>query len=206
MSDHGKVDLPDFEVRKVAFDTEPGTTVPGLWFKPKKADGKRRLVLYVHGNGKAAAVGPGGAIEKLVQAGDEVLALDLRGFGERAPGKPTKNPGYFGTDSKEAWLALHLNRPLLGQRVGDILAVVRCLAADKSTPPLHIVGVGVAVPVVLHAAALETKLRSMRLEGGIDSWLSVAQTPLSSNQLTNVVPGALKVYDLADLRAIVAAR
>ncbi len=189
LADYGKLDRPGYEIGKVAFDTEPGITVPGLWFKPKKTNAKRRLILYVHGDGKAAAAGPGGAIEKLVQAGHEVLALDLRGFGETAPGKPAKNPGYFGLDSKEAWLALHLNRPLLGQRVWDLLAVVRCLAADKGTPPMHIIGVGAAVPVALHAAALETTLQIAGLENGIDSWLSVAETPLGINRLTNVVPG-----------------
>jgi hypothetical protein len=33
----------------------------------------------------------------------------------------------------------------------------------------------------------------------LESWTSVATTPLSKNQLSNVVPGVLKVYDLPDL-------
>jgi cephalosporin-C deacetylase-like acetyl esterase len=200
LADRGKVDRPTYEITKVAFDTEPGITVPGLWFKPKNPAGKRRLVLYIHGNGKTADAGPGGAIEKLVQAGDEVLALDLRGFGETAPNKPAKKPGFFGTDANQAWLALHLNRPLLGQRVYDILAVVQCLAQDKATPPLHIIGIGTATPIVQHAAALEPLIKGVTVEGGIGSWLSVVYTPLAVNQLTNVVPGALRVYDLQDLK------
>ena len=38
------------------------------------------------------------------------------------------------------------------------------------------------------------------------SWSSVARTPITINQLTNVVPGALKVYDLPDLAAAIAPR
>ena len=68
-----------------------------------------------------------------------MLALDLRGWGETAPAAPPKKPGYFGTDFRESYLGLHLNRPLLGQRAYDLLAVVRCLASDRETAgrPLH---------------------------------------------------------------------
>ena len=34
----------------------------------------------------------------------------------------------------------------------------------------------------------------------------MVQTPISYNQLTNVVPGALRVYDLPDLAAAIAPR
>src|SRR5579872_3601956 len=48
------------------------------------------------------------------------IAVDLRGFGETAPeGKAQP----FGADWKEAFLALHLNRPLLIQRSWDLRMV-----------------------------------------------------------------------------------
>ena len=40
----------------------------------------------------------------------------------------------------------------------------------------------------------------------VTSWSAVAATPLATNQLTNVVPGALEVYDLPDLAAAIAPR
>ena len=52
-----------------------------------------------------------------VKAGQRVIAIDVRGFGETAPAEPPKTPSHFGGDFKETYLALHLNRPLLGQRV-----------------------------------------------------------------------------------------
>jgi pimeloyl-ACP methyl ester carboxylesterase len=141
-------------------------------------------------------------------AGDEVVALDLRGFGETAPGVPGKKLGPLGADVNEAFLGLHLNRPLLGQRVYDLSAVVRHLEAQNAEHklPLHVIGVGSAAPVVLHAAALEPAMQNVTLEGCVISWTDVAQTPLTVNQLTNVVPGALKVYDLPDLAAALAPR
>src|SRR5439155_15914871 len=143
---------------KLSFRTEPGITVPGLHFVPDKAAEPRPLVLYVHGDGKAADAGPGGPIERLVRAGHSVLALDLRGQGETAPGRAQANrPNYFGADVKETFLALHINRPLLGQRVYDLLAVTAAMAGD-APEGFEAIGCGSAGPVVLHAAMLEPRI------------------------------------------------
>jgi hypothetical protein len=40
----------------------------------------------------------------------------------------------------------------------------------------------------------------------VSSWTDVAKTAITINQLSNVVPGALKVYDLPDLVAGLAPR
>ena len=67
---------------------------------------------------------PGGPFEKIARGGQRVLTFDLRGMGETSPGKAPAWGTMFGADVKEAFLALHLNRPLLGQRVQDLLAVL----------------------------------------------------------------------------------
>jgi len=53
---------------------------------------------------------------------------------------------------------------------------------------------------VLHAAALEPALTRVRLQRpAVTSWSEMVRQPQAENQLTNVVPGALEVYDLPDL-------
>jgi pimeloyl-ACP methyl ester carboxylesterase len=162
---------------------------------------KGPLVIYLNGLG-AAADWP--AIKRLVAEGNDVVAIDPRGIGETAPGKPSDKPSYFGNDFKETYLALHLNRPLLGQRVSDVLAVVNALKSRGQR--IHIVGVQGAGPIALHAAALEPAIESVTIEKSLLSWAAVVRSPINYNQLTNVVPGALKVYDLPDLAALVAPR
>src|SRR5262249_10213839 len=115
---------------KMTFRTEPGIDVPALHFVPEKNGKNQPLILYLHGAGKSAEAGPGGAIEKLVKEGRSVLALDVRGFGETAAAALPKTPGQFGVDFKETFLALHLNRPLVGQRVFDLLAVLESLGGE----------------------------------------------------------------------------
>jgi len=111
--------------------------------------------------------------------------------------------GWTGKDP-ERNMALSISRPLLGQRVRDLLAVAAAL--DEDGRGIHVVGVGAAAPVALHAALLDPRIRRLTLEEMVISWSQVAKTPITVNQLTNVVPGALRVYDLPDLAVALAPR
>jgi cephalosporin-C deacetylase-like acetyl esterase len=193
-------------VGKLLFETEPGVLVPALDFQPNRRRSDRLpLIVHVDGAGKAAQAGPDGVLEKLAREGNRVLSLDLRGFGETAPGvTPPSRTDHFGPDSKEAFLGLHLNRPLLGQRVLDLLAVLQSLPQTDTAEGIHLIGSGTAVPVALHAAALTPAVKRLTLEQGVVSWSVVARTPISRRQLANAVPGALRSYDLPDLAALLA--
>lgn len=203
------IERKDVVIHSLVFRPEAGIQLSALHFQPEKDEGKRLpLVVYVHGDGKTAHAGPGGPIEQLARAGHRVLAVDLRGTGETAPGTPSpKGPNYFGVDSKEAFLALHLNRPLLGQRVSEVLALLEyARTRENRISSFQLVGVGSAGPIALHAAALHDAFEQVTIERSVLSWSAVVHTPLSHNQLTNVVPGALAVYDLPDLAAQIAPR
>jgi dienelactone hydrolase len=201
----GEVAREGYRIKKLAFTTEPGITVPGLLFTGgNKNPGP--VLLYLHGSGKVTGAAPGGPLEKVVKNGRRALALDLRGLGETAPGMAAAGrPNYFGVDVKEAFVALHLNRPLLGQRTRDLLAVVEALAAG-SPHGFEVFAQGTTGPIALHAAALDRRIKRLTLEQALVSWASVVQSPINYNQLTNVVPGALAVYDLPELAATLAPR
>ncbi len=179
-----KLKRDGYEIQKLVFVPEAGIRLPALLFLPPKASAES--VLYLHGEGKAKDAAPGGPIEALVRKGHSVLALDLRGMGETA-----------GSEFKEAFLSQHLNRPLLAQRVRDVLRVMPTLGLM----PYKVVGIGAAAPVALHAVLFAPRPSALTLEGGISSWTAVAKTPLAKGQLGNVVPGVLKHYDLPDLLA-----
>ncbi len=193
--------------RKYIFETEAGIQVPALHFLSKK--GKLPiLVLHLHGSGKAMDTEPNGPIEKQIDAGNEVLAIDVRGMGETSPAPLPVKPGYFGVDFRESYLALHLNRPLLGQRVYDVLAVMEYLQGEQTTfaKTVYVWGIAGAGPVALHAGAIDSRFRGVVTNRSVVSWAEVVRSPINYNQLTNVVPGALKVYDLPDLAGLIAPR
>ncbi len=146
----------------------------------------------------------GGPIETLLKTGKRTLAADLRGYGETAPAvAPGGKSPVFGVEYKEAFLSLHLSRPLLGQRINDLLAVASQLPQDSD---IELVGIGSAAPVVLHAALFDSRIKAVTIDGCVLSWDHVVRTPISHNQLANVVPGALAAYDLPDLASAVAPR
>ncbi|MBI3944613.1 MAG: acetylxylan esterase [Armatimonadetes bacterium] len=190
------------ELQGMTLESEPGILLPAVVFTPR-ARAPIGCVLHAHGEGKAAAAVPGGPIEQWVKEGYRVVAVDLRGMGETAASaRPDRH------HSKEAFLALHLARPLLGQRVYDLLSVLEW-AADEwpaESARMLAVGVGSVAPMALHAAALEPRIGGVVLEGLVLSWKAVAHAPVSRDQLANAVPGALAVYDLTDLAASLAPR
>ncbi len=128
----------------------------------------------------------------LVAEGKE-FAIHLRGLSNSVR-KPA-------SEEREAFLALHVNRPLVGQRVLDLLSIVEYLGKK-----VNLTARGPAGVAALHAAALDSRIESLTIEGSLLSWSSVVRTPMSKGQLPNVVPGVLVWYDLPDLAALIAPR
>jgi len=154
-----------------------------------------------------------------------VLAIDVRGFGETVDA-PERNAGkYWNDEHRNAYIAMHIGRPLLGQRVEDVLATLDVLEQreDVDSKAISLIGIGRAGSVVLHAAALDSRFADVTIqdpsssggtktfgpnpdEEGIESWVDVVAVPLAHNQLTHVVPFALTRYDLFHLAQAISPR
>lgn len=193
---------------KFSFHSPLGVEIPAAFFGPGRSTptqpGSVGVMIVVHEGGKEAAQQQ--AI-KLAAKGRHVVAVDLRGYGETSPGTVKQGrPSTFGVEYKEAFIGMHLGRPLLGQRAADLLSVLNLFSRETEATGFELMGVGSAAPVVLHAAALDDRIKSITIESGLTSWDNVVRTPISANQLGNTVPGALAVYDLPDLAAAIAPR
>jgi len=197
-------------IERLSLETEKGIVLPADLWTPAAGRGEAgtRDILYVDGNGRAAAIE---SIRGLVAAGHRVLAVDLRGMGETAP-PPQK---YFdiarhGANGQDAYLAYLLGRSLVGMQADDIVACGRWLAARDAkatagdTPrQVDLVAMGLAVIPALHAAAVRPELfAATRLEDVPRSWSSyVEEGPLASRPLplASLIHGVLEDYDLPDL-------
>ena len=202
----GTVRRTGYLIEKLILQPEEGIWLPALAFVPHEA--RQDAYLYVHANGKQTDAASGGSIEKLVQEGYLVLAVDVRGTGETANRSPRqRHTGpYVGALLDDVNIAYELGTSYLAMRAEDVVVCSRFLAGYRSPDGprrMHLVGIGDVGPAVLHAAALEPQLfASVALRKCLLSWSDVvAVRPPDNALLINVVHGALRRYDLSDLLA-----
>jgi cephalosporin-C deacetylase-like acetyl esterase len=201
----GEIARDGYRIEKLVIQGEGGFPLPALLFVPDGDVAKRPATLYVDGRGKSRDAAGDGEFEKRVRTGHIVLSVDLRGFGETADRGSEKK--FYNTEYRVANLAMHLGRPLLGQRVDDVLTAADVLAGREDVGELHLVGIQRAGPVALHAAALDGRFRSVTLRESIVSWVDdVVGKTLTPDLFGHVVPGALLKYDLPDLARTIAPR
>ena len=200
----GKVAREGYMIEKLVIERDRDVSIPALLFVPQDTEGPLPATLYVDGRGKAADAAPGDRIEQLVRGGRVVLSIDVRGWGETSDDQTRVPRKFHNTEHRLVTIALHVGRPLLGQRVEDVLAAFDLLTCDEHVDAgaVELVGIGAAAPVVLHAGALDSRVSGVTLRGGIRSWADdVVAKPLQRDLEECVVPSALLSYDLPDLAA-----
>lgn len=203
------VELASFGTDGTKYETflikpEPGIVLPAILATPGNFNGTYTLAL--HESGKSAAFEAGGIAGELLDKGDSVLAVDLRGMGEtHGAQNPASWSDYIGSDWQDFFAAYLLGRSVVGMRVNDICSVVSWLKARAGDGNvLHLIATGSVTVPALHAAALHPGLfQNIVLQNGIPSWDEVVKTPRAKNQLINAVHNALSWYDLPDLVALI---
>jgi cephalosporin-C deacetylase-like acetyl esterase len=196
----GTLQRTGYRIEKLVYVSEPGIEIPALLFLPEGGSSKRAAVVYVHGRGKSAAVGE---VESLLKQDLIVLSIDARGFGEMrdpAVGNGSDWPRYFG-DYKNAMTALLSGATLTGGRARDISRAVDLLSVRAEVDGQRIFGAARegGVVAMLHAAALDPRLRRVAVEQGLISYESVVEQRLNRGVFEHVVPGVLRHYDLPHL-------
>ncbi len=204
-----RITAAPFAITKVYFETEPGIMVPGLLVQQQPEQRSRPLAIMAADQGKNQVFSSETALELLKQ-GMQILALDLRGFGETRP-KSRLNDNLVelsDEDWQEVSLSFLINRPLLGQRATDLLSVLQRVQKEKlgGEAGYTLFGAGAAGPAALHAAVLSDRVRTLQLEGTLISWQNIIKERFQIRQFANVIPDALTCYDLPDLIAVLSDR
>lgn len=195
-----------YTIEKLSIEGDSKLPIPALLFVPEGAAGKRRTLLYIHENGKASEAKVGAEIEALVRSGLMVLALDLRGLGEMRE-EADRLWDEFGTFNS-AMTAMLSGKTLVGLRAQDVISAVDTLAArnDVEMESLSAYSNGRAAVAVLHAAALDERIKRVTLEEMLVSYDAISTWKIHHQIFSDIVPGALTAYDLPDLAATLAPR
>lgn len=160
------------------------------------------LAIVIADLGKDSPIVRRSVIDPLVASGYQVIGMDLRGWGESAPVMPNAKVS-FDWEDFFAYRSLEIGRPLLGQRIKDLLAV----APRRVNRPRWIaVGVGAGALVAAHAAVLEQRIEEVISIGGLLSYQSLIDDPLSTQPFSSYLPGVIGAYDMRDVYAAIAPR
>ena len=140
-----------------------------------------------------------------------VCASDVRGVGALMPEFSPGHSVYAAWHRQEenyAWGSLILGKPLIGQQVTDILALVAALRKHPATAGsrIRIAAAGKLTVPALFAAALDPGIQGLYLSGGLVSFRDVVDTEMYDHPFANFVPGFLQHTDLPEVMASIAPR
>lgn len=203
----GRLDEGDYSILKILITSRDGFPLPALLIKPNHPDHSLPATVYISSDGKQTFFESAERVSEAVKRGRTVLCIDLRGFGETRdkPGSLRMEWTKWNKEHRIAQTALHIGKPLIGQRVQDVIDAVDflCHKGDLQFSGIEIASCLKSNLIALHAAALDSRLLiKRRSKDKVSTWMDIIKAPLSKDNLSNVVPRALEFYDLPDLIAV----
>lgn len=196
----------EVRIEKIEVHPEPGITVPGLVFSVATGPAHKHAILYLNPAGMAVDAVEGGRIEQLAGAGNVVLAIDPRGWGESAP--PNRMTSGYRSDYQLAMRAILVGKSMPGMQTYDVLGAFRYLQSRPDVDPDQIAlrTFGFASNLGLFAAVLEPRIRTVVCDKPPMSYLAIAQLKLNNVSPEVIIPGVLRDFDVPDLIRALGAR
>ena len=196
----GNRDLRGFSEYRYQLNREGEFPLPVIVRFPNRVSENSAVEIRISDRGKAELLTETDRTDA-VSDGTILIWADLRGIGETADPEALNLLKYWNKEYRTASLAMHIGRPLPGQRVEDVLTLLDFCDADQrlKNKPIRIVTEGSCGPVAAHATVLDSRIDQTTLLRSLRSWRSYLENPMQYDMLSNVVPGVLRYYDLPDL-------
>jgi cephalosporin-C deacetylase-like acetyl esterase len=206
----GATRLGQTGVEALEVESERGVWVPAWLYLPRQKAAGRALLVLAPG-GRNAGWREDEMLAVAASRGVIVCAADVRGIGDLRPEYPRGAVQHGSEHQHEehyAWSSLIFGRPLLGQRVADLLALADALLKRREIAErgLAIAARAALTAPALFAAALDTRVQSVYLSGGLVSYRNLAQTEDYAYPLANIVPRMLERADFPQIAASMAPR
>jgi dienelactone hydrolase len=186
-----------YRFRKIIVRKHGETPLPMLLHFAPSA---KKIVVWLHEAGKHKIADSSELVERYRREGTTVALVDVRGVGETKDKAEENDPKYFNDEYRNAMLALHIGKPLPGQRVTDILTVVDALALKSPIDvPIELHASGrLALPALI-APLFNEKISRVFLYNSIRTYKEVFENPAGKNWYSYVIPSILKYFDIPDL-------
>lgn len=196
----GHATLRDAEEYRFQIDCEGEYPVPVIVRVPTVSSPGSKIRIHLSDKGKGAVL-----MEKdrrdAVSDGTIELYADLRGYGETADIFEYNLSKYWNTQYRTAVTALHTGRPMMGQRVTDLMTVLDFCSSDERLKgrTVEIEADGDNAVIVMHTAVLDKRIAATRLTKTLKTWRTYIQNPMQHDMMQNVIPSVLMYYDIPDL-------
>jgi len=191
----GEIQVQRLSFEKLILRKDDEVPLPVLIAYPKNKI--KKIVVWLGDEGKSKL------IDTLDTAGEGTAFIfaDLRGTGETADKTEMNDPKYFSKDYRNAMLALHIGKPLIGQRVEDLSTLLDFISKDEklSGAEIEINTKGNIGIVALHAAFLRSDIKQIHLYQCLGSYGQILKQPLVKDRYGLVVNNILEHYDIPDL-------
>ena len=175
------------------------------------ADRAKPVLLLLDPAGRNVRWHEGELHQNLARRGYPVCAADVRLTGDLMPeyGRgAARQARSHNSEEDYSWASMILGKPLLGQHVTDILALAAALRAHPALAgrPLRVAASGRLTVPALAATALDPRIDSLYLAGGLVSFRNVVETEQYSVPFGGFSPNLLLHTDLPAMGAAVAPR
>ena len=181
--------------------------LPGYIFMPRMTP--KSIIVPLEPRGRNGRWREGDLYHSLAEAGHIVAAFDIRGIGDLWPEVGRGNPFYTRRHAEEdsyAWASLILGKPLLGQRVSDILAISQALRNQVRDVRIVVAALDhLTVPALL-ATSIDPKIATLYTARGLRSYASLLESEDYVEPFVNFIPDVLSKTDLPEIRKTIGSR
>jgi len=151
------------------------------------------------------------AVSEWVSRGHVVCTLKVRGLNEVAPLEDRIEFGISTYHTRRVHDALAIGRPLLGQRVTDVLMAIDVLVEALEIDQVVIVGDAAGGLWGIFAAALDSRIASLAVRRCLSTYQRVIDSACptwvqNDRESSIAIPGVLKYFDLPALVSLLAPR
>jgi len=197
----GESNLRKFDLRKYQINRNGQMPVPCLVLIPENANPKSNVVLYLNESGKDEILSNESLIDDYINQGTILVLADLRGFGETADPINLNDSKYWNWEYRDAMASMHIGKPIMGQRVIDIMTILDFIEQTPELEKRHInlIANGLYGPTAIHATFLDKRIAHAEITRSVKSFKDYLETPIQKDIYTNVLYGVAKYYDLKDL-------
>jgi cephalosporin-C deacetylase-like acetyl esterase len=179
--------------------------LPLVIIRPGPQAPVKEVMIYLHDEGKMKLQDSIALVQSYLQRGYALVLPDLRGMGETTDNPAFNLSKFYNKEYRNAISSLHLGRPLMGQRVTDLLMLLDFLRADSllGRSKVTVRASGLSALVALHAAAVDDRINHLQVDKYLPSFIDIDRNVMEKNWYSYVIPGVLRYYDVPDLVRIV---